>query len=148
MKNIEHIRHSLAHLLAAAVLKKFPKAKLGIGPVIENGFYYDFLLPRSLNEEDLKEFEKTIKEFIKKHLPFRGQKITFKEAKKVFKGQPFKLELIKEFTKPTKGVKKEPLTVYITGDKNQRKSVFNPRESAFYDQFASRKIPIFISQTP
>ncbi|PIR07509.1 threonine--tRNA ligase [Candidatus Jorgensenbacteria bacterium CG_4_10_14_0_8_um_filter_39_13] len=133
MKNIEHIRHSLAHLLAAAVLKKFPKAKLGIGPVIENGFYYDFLLPRSLNEEDLKEFEKTIKEFIKKHLPFRGQKITFKEAKKVFKGQPFKLELIKEFTKPTKGVKKEPLTVYITGDKNQRKSVFNPRESAFYD---------------
>ena len=44
--SIEHVRHSLAHLLAAAVLKEFPNAKLGIGPTIDNGFYYDFLLPR------------------------------------------------------------------------------------------------------
>ena len=60
MDKIENIRHSLAHLLAAAVLKKFPKAKLGIGPIIEDGFYYDFLLPRPLTPEDLKEFEKTL----------------------------------------------------------------------------------------
>ena len=58
---IENTRHSLSHLLAAVVLKKFPDVKLGIGPVIENGFYYDFLLPRSLAPEDLKDFEKEIK---------------------------------------------------------------------------------------
>ncbi|MEK7090576.1 MAG: threonine--tRNA ligase, partial [Patescibacteria group bacterium] len=55
--NIDNIRHSLAHLLAMAVLKKFPKAKLGIGPTIENGFYYDFKLPKPIGPEDLKEFE-------------------------------------------------------------------------------------------
>ncbi len=109
--NIEHIRHSLAHLLAAAVLKKFPSAKLGIGPVIENGFYYDFLLPRTLVPDDLKEFEKTMRELIAKNLPFSGKKVTPAEAKKLFKNQQFKLDLIKEF-----GKEKKPLTVYKTGD--------------------------------
>ena len=106
----ENIRHSLAHLLAIAVLKKFPKAKLGIGPVIENGFYYDFKLPRSLAPEDLKEFEKTMRELIKARLNFSGKKITAAEAKKAFRDQPFKLDLIKEFTKDKKG-----LTIYFTG---------------------------------
>ena len=105
------IRHSLAHLLAAAVLKKFPKAKLGIGPVIENGFYYDFLLPRSLTPDDLKEFEKSIREMIRTNLPFSGKKVTPAEAKKIFKEQQFKLDLIKEFTKEKKG-----LTTYKTGE--------------------------------
>ena len=61
---LDAIRHSLSHLLAA-VLEKFPKAKLGIGPTIENGFYYDFLLPRALTPDDLKEFEKTMRELIR-----------------------------------------------------------------------------------
>src|SRR5882724_4998219 len=86
---IENIRHSLAHLLAAAVLKKFPKAKLGVGPVIENGFYYDFLLPHSLTPEDLKEFEKTMRELIHAKLDFTGKKITPVEAKKLFERQKF-----------------------------------------------------------
>jgi len=141
-QNLDHIRHSLAHLLAAAVLKKYPKTKLGIGPVIEHGFYYDFYFankhksghesPR-ITDTDLPEIEKMMRELIRAKLPFSGKRLAPAEAKKIFKGQPFKLELIKEFTKPTKGVKKEPLTIYITGDKNQRKSAFNPRESAFYD---------------
>ena len=59
--NLDHIRHSLAHLLAAAVLKELPDAKIAIGPTIENGFYYDFLLPRSLAPEDLKTFEKMMR---------------------------------------------------------------------------------------
>ena len=63
-ENLEPIRHSLAHLLAMAVLKKFPKAKLGIGPTIENGFYYDFLLPKPLREADLAEFEKNMRALI------------------------------------------------------------------------------------
>src|SRR3989338_7340052 len=92
---IENIRHSLAHLLAAAVLKKFPEAKLGIGPVIEHGFYYDFDLPRPLAPEDLKEFEKAMKKFVGGKLPFSGKEVTPAEAKKIFKDQPFKLYLIK-----------------------------------------------------
>lgn len=110
VSKIEAIRHSLAHLLAAAVLKKFPNAKLGIGPVIENGFYYDFLLPRTLTPEDLHELERAMRELIREKLPFRGKKVTPAEAKKLFKDQPFKLDLIKEFVK-----NKLPLTVYETG---------------------------------
>ncbi|OGY63130.1 MAG: threonine--tRNA ligase [Candidatus Harrisonbacteria bacterium RIFCSPHIGHO2_01_FULL_44_13] len=107
---IENIRHSLAHLLAAAVLEKFPDAKLGIGPVIENGFYYDFLLPRTLTPEDLKDFENEMRALIKQKLAFRGKKVTAVQAKKFFGDQPFKLELIKEFSK-----EKKPLSVYHTG---------------------------------
>nr|KKS48959.1 MAG: Threonine-tRNA ligase [Candidatus Giovannonibacteria bacterium GW2011_GWF2_42_19] len=108
--NIESVRHSLAHLLAAAVLKKFPTAKLGIGPNIEDGFYYDFKLPKPISDSDLAEFEKTIRNFISQKLDFSGEKITPLKAKKLFKAQPFKLELIKDFTKEKKG-----LTSYSTG---------------------------------
>ena len=67
-QNIDHIRHSLAHLLAMAVLKKFPKAQLGIGPTIENGFYYDFKIPRPLSHDDLPELEKKQYQIIEKKL--------------------------------------------------------------------------------
>jgi len=110
-KKENNIRHSLSHLLAAVVLKKFPDTKLGIGPIIENGFYYDFLLPRSLAPEDLKDFEKEITKLISQKLSFARKKITATEAKKIFKNQPFKLELIKEYTK-----EKKPLSIYKTGD--------------------------------
>jgi len=109
--SLDPIRHSLAHLLAAAVLKEFPDAKLAIGPTIENGFYYDFLLPRSLSPEDLKTFEKTMRDLAKKDLPFVGKEVSATEAKKLFADQPFKLELIKEFLDAG-----EKLTVYHTGD--------------------------------
>ncbi len=110
---IDSIRHSLAHLLAAAVLKKFPGTKLGIGPVIENGFYYDFKFPknRAASENDLSELENLMRRLIAQELPFSGKKITPVAAKKLFKDQPFKLDLIKEFAKD-----KKPLTVYATGD--------------------------------
>src|SRR3989344_4108768 len=103
-KKIQKVSQSLAHLLAAAVLKRFPKAKLGIGPTIENGFYYDFEVPRGFAPEDIKEFEKTIKQLIKSGLPFKGKKITPAEGRKLFKDQPFKLELIKDFGKETKKI--------------------------------------------
>lgn len=109
--NLDGIRHSLAHLLAAAVLKKFPDAKLAIGPTIENGFYYDFLLPRTLTPEDLKDFTKDMKKMIGGKLPFSGKEVTLAEAKKIFEDQPFKLELIEEFSGEGK-----TLTVYKTGD--------------------------------
>ncbi len=109
--NLENIRHSLAHLLAAAVLKKYPKAKLGIGPVIENGFYYDFLLADPLTPEDLKDFEKEMRKMIGGKLPFSGEEVTAAAATKRMKGQKFKLELIKDFSKED-----QKLTIYKTGD--------------------------------
>ena len=124
---VDKKRHSLAHILAAAVLKKFPGAKLGIGPTIENGFYYDFLLPRTLTPEDLKELEVTMRDLIKQKLPFSGKKITYAEAKKLFREQPFKLDLIQEFAKG-----KKPLAIYITGNipkGTDKKSLLN---SKFY----------------
>ncbi|TSD03922.1 MAG: threonyl-tRNA synthetase, partial [Parcubacteria group bacterium Greene0714_36] len=93
--SIENIRHSLAHVLAMAVLKKFPKAKLGIGPVIEHGFYYDFKLPAPLAPEDLPEIEKTMRGLIAQHLDFAGENITPRKARALFADQPFKLDLIK-----------------------------------------------------
>lgn len=111
MATLEEIRHSLAHLLAAAVLKKYPKTKLGIGPVIENGFYYDLLLPKPLSDADLPELEKEMRRLVSAGLEFKGEKLTPLKAKKMFRGQPFKQELIKEFTKD-----KKPLTAYHTGD--------------------------------
>ncbi len=111
MNNIENIRHSLAHLLAASVLKKYKTAKLGIGPAIENGFYYDIQFKNPITETDLVEFEKEIKNLISQKLEFKGEKITPPKAKKLFAGQKFKLDLIKEFTK-----EKKDLTIYKTGD--------------------------------
>jgi threonyl-tRNA synthetase len=112
-KKIDHIRHSLAHLLAAAVLEKYPRTKLGIGPTIENGFYYDFLFPEgvSLNEENLQELGDKIKEYIKEGLPFSGEKISEEEAKKLFSNQPFKLDLIEEYI--SEG---SELSIYKTGE--------------------------------
>lgn len=102
-------RHSLAHLLAAAVLERFPRAKLGIGPAIEDGFYYDFDLPRSLTPKDLSEIEKRMREYIKGEYRFSGRRTTPAEARKIFKDQPFKLELIKDFIGD-----KQKLSVYAT----------------------------------
>lgn len=98
---LHNIRHSLAHLLASAVLEMFPKAQLGVGPVIENGFYYDFLLPRSLTPEDVNKLEKRMRELAKQKLPFARQEMTTKEAKKFFtdKQQPFKVELVEDIEK-------------------------------------------------
>lgn len=109
--NLENVRHSLAHLLAAAVLKKFPDTELGIGPTIENGFYYDFLFKKPISQEILPELEKIMREFIRAGLTFSGKSVSPTEARKIFKKQPFKLDLIKEFIK-----EKKKLTIYRTGD--------------------------------
>lgn len=107
----EEIRHSLAHLLAAAVLRKYPKTKLGIGPVIEHGFYYDFLFQNPITPEELGELEHIMRELIRAKLPFKGRTLSLASAKTTFKDQPFKLELIKEFMK-----EKKKLTAYKTGE--------------------------------
>jgi threonyl-tRNA synthetase len=88
------IRHSASHVMAQAVLEKFPEAKLAIGPAIETGFYYDFDLPRPLTPEDLAEIEARMREIIAEGYDFVYQEISEEEARRLFADQPYKLELI------------------------------------------------------
>lgn len=98
-KELEHLRHSLSHLLASAVCDIFPNAKLGIGPVIENGFYYDFLLDRPLTPQDLPKIEKFMRKKIQQNLGFDRKELTVQQAQQLFGKQPFKLELIRDLQK-------------------------------------------------
>lgn len=100
-EKLHNLRHSMAHILASAVVEMFPKAQLGVGPVIENGFFYDFLLPRPLTPEDLAKLEKRMRELVKQKLAFERQELSIGEAKKFFESgkQPFKVELIKDIEK-------------------------------------------------
>ncbi len=88
------IRHSAAHIMAQAVLEKFPEGKVAIGPAIEEGFYYDFDLPRPLTPEDLESIEKRMRGIIQSKVNFERKVVSADEAKAIFHDQPFKLELI------------------------------------------------------
>ncbi len=111
-EQLHQIRHSLSHIMAMAVLKKFPSAKLGIGPVIDNGFYYDFILPEKLSDTDLVEIEDNMREIIKQNIEFKKSSATRAEAlKKVqTKNQNFKEELINDLPAD------EEITFYASGD--------------------------------
>jgi len=95
-KKLEILRHSAAHVMAEAVQSIFPDAKFGIGPAIENGFYYDFDLSRSLTSDDLPLIEAKMSEIIASDVPFVRQEATKEEARRLFAAQPYKLELIDE----------------------------------------------------
>jgi threonyl-tRNA synthetase len=88
------VRHSTAHIMAQAVIEEFPDGKVAIGPAIEDGFYYDFDLPRPLTPDDLTAIEKRMREIIGGDHPFVRKEVSPDEARQLFKGQPFKLELI------------------------------------------------------
>jgi threonyl-tRNA synthetase len=88
------IRHSSAHVLAQAVLEMFPEAHIAIGPPIEDRFYYDFDLPRTLTPDDLAQIEAGMREIIQGNHPFTRRVVSAEEAKTIFADQPFKLELI------------------------------------------------------
>ena len=88
------IRHSLAHVMAQAVLEMFPEGKIAIGPPVEDGFYYDFDLPRNLTPEDLEKIEKRMRNIVKKKHKFRRRELSAAAAKELFAGQPYKIELI------------------------------------------------------
>ncbi len=97
--DIDAMRHSCSHVLAQAVLEMFPEAKLGIGPTIEDGFYYDFDLPRTLIPEDLALLEKKMKQIIKQDQRFIRKEEPGKKALEFLKkvDQKYKTELAKEF---------------------------------------------------
>ena len=94
------IRHSAAHIMAQAVMEMFPgEAKIAIGPPIENGFYYDFDLPRSLTPEDLETIERRMREIIAENHSFEREEVNAETAKQQFADQPYKIELIEGLEK-------------------------------------------------
>lgn len=109
---MHNIRHSLAHIMAMAVLKKFPEAKLGIGPVIDNGFYYDFLLPDKLSDADLPKIQKDMKKIIQQKIEFKKTIVSRQEALKKAKetDDNFKVELINDLPE------EEDISFYSSGD--------------------------------
>ena len=88
------IRHSTAHIMAEAMLERFPEAKIAIGPPIEDGFYYDFDLPQPITEEDVKWVEGRMKKLLSQGHDFAVKEVTPEEARDIFHDQPYKLELI------------------------------------------------------
>ncbi|MDD2935552.1 MAG: threonine--tRNA ligase [Candidatus Pacebacteria bacterium] len=108
--NIEKIRHSLAHIMAGAVREKFPNMKFGIGPIIENGFYYDFD-DVEIKDTDLQKIQKEMKKLIQKNIDFEKEEISVTDAKKMFKDQPYKIELIEDLEKK-EGIK--TVSIYIS----------------------------------
>ncbi len=109
--DIETYRHSTAHIMAHAVKRLFPGAKLAIGPAIENGFYYDFDLDRPLSPDDLNAIEEEMRKIIKENKPFVRRVLRREEALELFKrlDEPYKIELINE-------IPDEEVTVYEEGD--------------------------------
>ena len=110
--NLEHKRHTLAHLLAAAILEKYPHAKLTLGPAIDTGFYYDvdFSGGNTPGDEDLKVLQKDMKKLLNKWTEFTHEEVTPSEAREVFAGNQFKLELIDEIEG-----RGEKITLYTCG---------------------------------
>ena len=109
---MEVYRHSLAHILAKAVIEIFGKENVqyAIGPQIADGFYYDFTLPRTVVNDDFKTIEDKMREIIKRREDWRREEISRADALKLFENQKFKLELINDLPED------ELLTVYYTGD--------------------------------
>ena len=106
------IRHSLAHLLAMAVLEIDPGAKLGIGPVIENGFYYDILSTKPLSNGQLPQLENKMRAFMKRNPAFIREEVSVEDGKKLFASQPFKIELINDLVSEKKVTE---VSTYKTG---------------------------------
>lgn len=108
--NLPHLRHTLAHLLAKAVLETYPDAKPTIGPAVDNGFYYDFEFSSPISDKDLPDLEKKMKSLLKDWKEFTHKEISEKEAKAHFKDNPYKLELVDEIIN-----KGEKITLYTCG---------------------------------
>jgi threonyl-tRNA synthetase len=108
--DLQNQRHSLAHLLAAAVLELYPDAKHTIGPAIDNGFYYDFDFPTPVTDKDLPKIEKKMRDLLPKWTNFSGQEASIEEANTKVQGNEYKEELVAELEKSG-----EKVTFYTSG---------------------------------
>lgn len=109
---LQIMRHSCAHVLAAAIQELYPKTKFAIGPTIDNGFYYDFDFKKPISENDFAKIEAKMAKIIKKDVPFEKKDLTILEAQKIFADQPYKKELIADLAK--KG--RQKVSLYILGN--------------------------------
>lgn len=139
-QNLEFKRHTLAHLLAAAVLEKYPHAKLTLGPAIDTGFYYDidFSDGDTPGDADLKDIQKGMKKLINKWTEFTHAEVSADKARELFAGNQFKLELINEIE-----AKGEKITLYTCGDFTdlcRGGHVANPKAEIAMDAFKLDKI--------
>lgn len=110
-EKLEHKRHTLAHLLAAAVMELWPDTNRTIGPAIDNGFYYDFEFKRPISDKDLEKIEVKMREILPSWQSMFGREVSADEAKEMYITNPFKLKLIDEIIE-----KGEKMTVYKSGD--------------------------------
>jgi len=110
-EGLEILRHSASHVMAQAVKRLFPEAKVAIGPAIENGFYYDFQVDRPFTTEDLEKIEAAMKEIIQARIPFRRRELPREEAIRLFeqRNETYKVELLQELEAPT-------VSIYEQGD--------------------------------
>ncbi|HXK38031.1 MAG TPA: threonine--tRNA ligase, partial [Candidatus Paceibacterota bacterium] len=113
MDKLHNIRHTLAHLLASAVQEFDPGVQFGIGPVTDDGFYYDFLFSpgKTPTPEDLKTLQRAMQKLVNKKLPMEGKELSHAEGLAFFKDQPMKIELINEFSGEGK-----TMTTYSVGN--------------------------------
>ncbi|MDE7383620.1 MAG: threonine--tRNA ligase, partial [Treponemataceae bacterium] len=96
-EKINTMRHSCAHIMAEAVLHLYPKAKIAIGPAIENGFYYDFDFgDEKISDSDLVAIEKEMRKILSTPHEFKRREVSKEEALEIFKDQPYKIELIND----------------------------------------------------
>lgn len=110
-EKLEHLRHSLAHLLGSSLLKLYPGSKITLGPAIENGFYYDIDVEGKITDSDLIRIENKMKELLKTWSTFEKKILTKNEALEKFADNKYKIELINEIAN-----KDEEITVYTSGD--------------------------------
>lgn len=137
-EHLNNLRHSFAHLLAAAVMKLWPDTKRTIGPAIENGFYFDFEFSRTVTEKDLPKIEKEMRKLLPTWQEFTRYELTREEAKDQYPGNEFKHELIEEFTKNG-----EKVSFYKSGeywDLCRGGHIKNMREEAKPDAFKLTKV--------
>ena len=106
---LEILRHSTAHIMAQAVRELYPETKITIGPAIKDGFYYDFDRDTPFSVEDLEKIEKKMEDIIRKDLSFERMEVSKDEARKIFKDEGYKIELINE-------IQDEKVSVYKQGD--------------------------------
>lgn len=139
-RSLEHKRHTLAHLLAAAVIQKYPQAKLTLGPAIDTGFYYDidFSAGEAPGDDDLKGLQKDMKKLLNKWTEFTHEEVSADKAREIFAGNEFKTELINEIE-----AKGETITLYTCGgftDLCRGGHSENPKEEIATDAFKLDKI--------
>ncbi|MFO7928261.1 MAG: threonine--tRNA ligase [Candidatus Humimicrobiaceae bacterium] len=108
-EGLDILNHSVAHIMAYAIQNLYPRVKFAIGPAIENGFYYDFDTDETISSEDFPKIEREMKKIIKKNYSFERSMVSKEEARSIFSGNPYKLELIDE-------IPDKVLSIYKTGD--------------------------------